>query len=73
VFTVRKQVSRTFAIAVLVVAAVVTGLSVAQAVRQHSFEPILLIGWLPAVMIGALYRPKPGRSCSNRFLRRPQS
>ena len=63
-----------FLVAVLLVAATVTGLSIAQAVRQDSVEPILLIGWLPAVLIGATYRrPLSGRSCSDRFLRRPQS
>jgi hypothetical protein len=72
VFTVKRLIHRTFLAAVLVVAAVVTGLSVAQEFRQDSFEPILLIGWLPAVMVGAFYRPKSGRSCSDRFLRRPQ-
>jgi len=63
--------SRTPVGAVLLVAAVVTGLSIAQAVRQDSFEPILLIAWLPAVLIAASYRrPPPGKSCSDRLLRR---
>jgi len=74
VLTVKRMASKTFAIAVLLVAAVVTGLSIAEAVRQESFEPILVIGWLPAVLIAASYRrPAPGRSCSDRILRRPQS
>jgi len=74
VLIVKRMATRTFAVAVLLVAATVTGLSIAQAVRQDSLEPILVIGWLPAMLIAASYRrPSSGRSCSDRFLRRPQS
>jgi hypothetical protein len=66
--------SRSFLVAVLLVAATVTALSIAQALRQDSFEPILVIGWLPAVLIGVTYRrPLSGGSCSDRLLRRRQS
>jgi hypothetical protein len=66
--------SRVFSVAVLVVAALVTGLSFAQAVSQDSWEPILLIGWLPAVLIGAFYRQSSaGRSCSDRLWRRSRA
>lgn len=59
---------------VLAVAAIVTGLSIAQAVRQHSFDPILVIAWLPAVVLAAYYRrPASGKSCSDRFLRGSRS
>ena len=74
VLTVKGLTYRTLSVAVLVVAAIVTGLSIAQAVRQDSFDPILVIAWLPAVMIAAYYRrPASGRSCSEKFLRKPQS
>jgi len=57
----------------LVVAALVTGLSIAQAMRQDSFDPILVICWLPAVMIAAYYgRPASGRRCLEKFLHKPQ-
>jgi hypothetical protein len=73
VLTVKTLTFRMFSVAVLVMAAVVTGLSIALAVRQDSFDPILLIAWLSAVLIGAYRRPASGRSCSDRFLRRAQS
>ena len=58
----------------LIVAALVAGLSIRQAVRQDSLEPILQIGWLPAVLAAAYYwRPDSGRSCFDRLLRRPGS
>ena len=70
----KRLTYRTLSIAVLVVATVATGLSIAQAVRQNSFDPILLIAWIPAVLIGAYYRrPASGRSCSERRPRRSQS
>jgi len=60
--------SRTLSIAALDVAAVVGGLTIAQAVRQHSLTPIWLIGWLPAVIVGVSHRPSAaGRSCSDRL------
>jgi hypothetical protein len=43
-------------------------------VRQNSFDPILVIAWLPAVMIAAYYRrPTSSRSWSAKFLRKPES
>jgi hypothetical protein len=66
--------SGTFAAAVLVIAVVVTGLSFAQAFREDSLEPILRIGWLPAILVGAFYRKSSaGRSCSDRLLRRSRA
>jgi hypothetical protein len=74
VLTVKGLTYKVFSVTVLVVAAVVTGLSIRQAVRQDSFEPILLIAWLPAVLVGAYYRrPASGRRCSDRLLRRSNS
>ena len=56
-------------IASLAVAAVVLGLSIAQAVRQGSLEPIWMIGWLPAVIAGGFYKPSKAKRCSLRLRR----
>jgi hypothetical protein len=53
-------------IVVLAVAAVVLVATVVQAVRERSWGPVLEIGWLPAVVVASLYRPRnrcrPGSS-----------
>jgi hypothetical protein len=56
-------------IAWLAVAAVVLGLSIAQAARQDSLDPIWMIGWLPAVLAGAFYRQPGAKRCSPRLRR----
>ena len=53
-------------VASLAVAAVVLGLSIAQAVRHDSLDPIWAIAWLPAVIAGGLYRPSSAKRCSLR-------
>jgi hypothetical protein len=59
--------SRWLSVAALVVAALVAGFSIAQALREHRFEPILQLAWLPAVIVAAYSaRPRPGRSCADR-------
>jgi hypothetical protein len=64
---------RTFWVAALVTAAVVTGLSIAQAVSQDSLDPIVVIAWVPAVLIGAGYwRSASDRHCSRWLPRRRQ-
>jgi hypothetical protein len=56
-------------------AAIIIGAAVAQAIRQHSLDPVWSVGWLPAVLI-AVYpavtgrRGPPHRRCLPR-LRRP--
>jgi hypothetical protein len=69
----RKPTSRTFTVAVLGVAAIVTGFSIAQAVKEDSFEPLLTIAWLPAVILADTRRPVSGRRCLHRFLGRARS
>jgi hypothetical protein len=32
-------------------AAIIIGTAIAQAVRQHSLDPIWMVGWLPAVLV----------------------
>jgi len=56
-------------LASLAVAAVILGLSVVQAVRQDSFQPILMVAWLPAVLGGTLYRRSAAKRCSLRLRR----
>jgi hypothetical protein len=56
-------------------AAIIIGTAIAQAVRQHSLDPIWMVGWLPAVLV-AVYPAATGRgrrarrACLGR-LRRP--
>ena len=47
--------------AALVIAVVIAGLAVAQAIRHHSLEPIWLVGWIPAVLVGSTRACKPNR------------
>jgi hypothetical protein len=56
-------------LASLAVAAVVLGLSIAQAVRHDSLDPIWAIAWLPAVIAGGLCRPSSAKRCSFRLHR----
>ena len=56
-------------LASLAVAAVVVGLSAVQAVRQDSFQPILIVGWLPAVLVAGFYWPSNAKRCSLRLRR----
>jgi hypothetical protein len=46
--------------ATLVVSAIIIGSAVAQAIRQHSLDPIWMVGWLPAVL-AAVYPALTGR------------
>ena len=56
-------------IASLAVAAVVVALSIGQAVRQDSLEPVRMVAWVPAVLVGGLYRPSNAKRCSLRLRR----
>jgi hypothetical protein len=50
---------RTISVAVVwLAAAIVLGATAAQAVREGSWGPIWQAGWLPAVAVAALYRPR---------------
>ena len=57
---------RKLEIAALAVAALVLGLSIAQAVREGSVGPIWAIAWLPAVLAGGFARTSTGKRCSLR-------
>jgi hypothetical protein len=54
----------------IVAAAVVAGAAIAQAIREQSLEPIVLVAWLPAVLVASLSRPQSARHCWRRLTRR---
>lgn len=41
--------------------AIILGSAIAQAIRQHSLDPIVMVGWLPAALVAALYPALTGR------------
>jgi hypothetical protein len=47
----------------LLLAGVVAGAAIAQAIRERSWEPILSVAWLPAVLAVTLRRPAHARAC----------
>ena len=54
----------------IVAGAVVAGAAIAQAIREHSWEPILTVAWIPAVLVASLSRPQSARRCWRRLTRR---
>ena len=65
--------SRIYVVATLVVAGFVASAAIAQAIREHSWQPIWTIGWLPAVLVAAL-GPRPQmRGCMSGLRRRSGS
>ena len=54
----------------IVAAAVVAGAAIAQAIRENSWEPILTVAWLPAVLVASLSHPQSARGCWRRLTRR---
>lgn len=57
----------------LIVLGLVAGAAIAQAIREHSWQPIWSVGWLPAVLVATLRRPANPRSCLTRLLRGARS
>lgn len=59
--------------------AIILGSAIAQAIRQHSLDPVLMVGWLPAVVVAGLYPALTGRDaeahrrCLPRLRRSPGS
>ncbi len=57
------------------VSAVIIGSAIAQAIRQHSLDPVWMVGWLPAVLVAAYPsvtgRGGPARGRCRPRLRRP--
>jgi hypothetical protein len=62
-----RRVRWAVAIGSLVLVLLIAGAAIAQAVRQHSLDPIWTVGWLPAVVV-AVYPSVLGR---DRAARRP--
>ena len=57
--------------AALILSAIIIGSATAQAIRQHSLDPVLMVGWLPAVMAGVYPAlTERGASARERCLRR---
>jgi hypothetical protein len=48
---------------------VVAGAAIAAAIREHSWQPIWSVGWLPAVLVATLHPRANGGVCL-RWLRR---
>jgi hypothetical protein len=61
-----------FAITLAAVAFVAVA-SIVDAARTDSLGPIWAVGWLPAVLVGALYRPRSARECWGLLGRRARS
>jgi hypothetical protein len=60
----------------LALSAIIIGSAVAQEVRQHSLDPVLMVGWLPAAVVAGIYpaltrRGGPARGRCLPRLRRP--
>jgi hypothetical protein len=47
--------------------------SIVDAARTDSLGPIWALAWLPAVLVGALYRPRSASECWGRLGRRERS
>jgi hypothetical protein len=64
--------SRVWFTVIVVAVAFVAMAAVVDAARTDSFGPIWAVAWLPAVLVGALYRPG-SRLCWGRLGRRARS
>ena len=64
---------RIFLAATLVIPGVVAGAAIAQAIREHSWEPILSVAWLPAVLVVSFRRSADPRDLFQRLPRRRRS
>ena len=51
---------RIVAAGTLALSAIIFGAAIAQAIRQHSLDPVWMVGWLPAVLV-AVYPSMTGR------------
>jgi hypothetical protein len=69
----RTRPSRIFVAVTLLGVGVVAGAAIAQAIREHSWQPIWSVAWLPAVLIATLGRPASRRECLPRLRRRARS
>lgn len=68
-----RRPSRIYMAATLVIAGAVAGAAIAHGIREHSWEPILLVAWLPAVLVVSFRRSVDPRECLPRLPRRGRS
>jgi hypothetical protein len=66
----RSRVSLAVTLAAVAFVAVA---SIVDAARTDSLGPIWAVAWLPAVLVGVLYRPRSARECWGRLGRRARS
>jgi hypothetical protein len=45
----------------IVAVAIVAGAAIAQAIREHSWQPVWQVGWLPAVLVSLSGARRTGR------------
>jgi len=55
--------------ATLIIAGFVAGAAIAQAIGEHSWQPVWSIAWLPAVLVVPFLRPRSERRCLPRVRR----
>ena len=66
----RTRYSRICVAVTLVAFGIVAGATIAQAIREHSWDPIWSVAWLPYVLVWTLRRPPSVRACLPRLRRR---
>jgi hypothetical protein len=66
----RTRPSRIYLAVTLLGVGVVGAAAITAAIREHSWQPIWSVGWLPAVLIAMLRRPASLRACLPRLRRR---
>jgi hypothetical protein len=69
----RMRRTRIYVAAALLIAGLVAGAATAQAIREHSWQPIWSVAWLPAVLVVTLGSPASPRACVRRPRRRARS
>ena len=65
--------SRISLVITLAAVAFVAVAAIVDAARTDSLGPIWAVAWLPAVLVGVLYRPRSVRECWGRLGRRARS
>ena len=49
------RIRRIMLAGMLALSAIIIGSAVAQAIRQHSLDPVFMVGWLPAAVVAGIY------------------
>jgi hypothetical protein len=69
----RTRHSRIYVATTLLAVGIVAGAAIAQAIREHSWQPIWSVAWLPAVLVVTLGPRRSTRECVQRLGRRARS